>query len=185
MCKSDVDVICIFTQRHLHGPHILQALKAGKHVYSAVPTGLSVDELGAIVDTVEKTGQVFMTGETSYYYPSTLYVRQRFNNGDFGKFAYAEAAYYHDMDHFYASFQHSGGADWKTYAGIPPMYYPTHSTSMILSVTGARAASVSCLGMVDDHEDGIFRVGANRWDNTFSNESALMRTHRRGGDPRE
>jgi len=56
------------------------------------------------------------------------------------------------------------------------MYYPTHSVSMILSVTGARATHVSCLGWVDPHDDGIFRVGGNLWDNPYSNQTALMRT---------
>ena len=47
---------------------------------------------------------------------------------------------------------------------------------MVLSVTGARATSVSCLGFEDRHEDRVFRPGANLWGNVFSNETALMRT---------
>lgn len=176
LCRSDVDAIAIFTQRQLHGPHALQALSAGKHVYSAVPMGMSVDEISKIIEMVKRTGLLYMTGETSYYYPSTLYCRKRFQAGDFGRFAYAEAQYLHDMEHFYEPYQHSGGKDWKRVAGLPPMYYPTHSVSMVLSVTGARATHVSCLGMVDKHEDGIFGRGRNNWDNPFSNESALMRT---------
>lgn len=177
LCDSDVDAIGVFSQRDLHGAQSLQALQAGKHVYCSVPmTNSGLDELEEIVRTVERTQLVYMTGETSYYYPSTLYCRERFEAGDFGRFVYAEAQYMHDMDHFYASFQHSGGPNWKRRAGLPPMYYPTHSLSMILSVTGAHATQVSCLGYRDRHEDGIFRVGANNWDNVFSNESALMRT---------
>lgn len=37
LCESDVDAVVIFTQRWLHGPQALQARKAGKHAYSAVP----------------------------------------------------------------------------------------------------------------------------------------------------
>jgi predicted dehydrogenase len=176
LCRSDVDAIAIFSQRQLHGPQTLQALAAGKHVYSAVPMGMSVEEIGRIVESVTRTGLLYMMGETSYYYPSTLYCRKRFQAGDFGRFAYAEAQYLHDMEHFYQPYQHSGGADWKRVAGLPPMYYPTHSVSMVLSVTGARATHVSCLGLEDRHEDGIFGVGRNQWDNPFSNESALLRT---------
>jgi hypothetical protein len=61
-------------------------------------------------------------------------------------------------------------------AGFPPMYYPTHSVSILLSVTGARATHVSCLGYADREDDGIFQVGENLWDNRFSNETALVRT---------
>ena len=176
LCGSDVDAIALFTQRHLHGPHSIQALRAGKHVYSAVPAASSVDHLAEMVEIVERTGQIYMTGETSYYYPATIYCRDRFRAGDFGRFAYAEAQYLHDMEHFYSAFNRTEGEDWKRIAGFPPMYYPTHSTSMVLSVTGAHVTHVSCLGFVDDHEDEIFREGNNNWDNVFSNESALMRT---------
>ncbi len=176
LCASDVDAVAIMTQRQLHGPQSLKALKAGKHVYSAVPVGQTLDEVKAIVDAVEETGLIYMMGETSYYYPSTIYCRNRFRAGDFGDVVYAEGQYIHDMDHFYQSFRRSGGDDWKKVAGLPPMHYPTHSTSMVLSVTGASATTVSCLGFVDDHEDGVFRKGANLWDNVFSNETALFRT---------
>jgi predicted dehydrogenase len=126
---------------------------------------------------VERTGLIYMTGETSHYYPATLYCRQRFQNGDFGHFVYGEARYFHDMNHgFYEAFRYSGGPDWKRVAGFPPMFYPTHSVSMILSITGARVTDVSCLGWEDKNDDGIFGQGANLWNNPYSNETALMRT---------
>lgn len=177
LCRSDVDALAIFTQRHLHGAQTLQALRAGKHVLCAVPMASSLEDIAAIIDEVEKSGLVYMTAETSYYYPSTVYCRNRFAKGDFGSFVYGEAQYLHDMSHgFYEAFQHSGGDDWKRVAGFPPMYYPTHSVSMVLSVTGASATHVSCLGYVDRHEDGIFKEGGNLWDNPYSNQSALVRT---------
>ena len=42
---TDLDSIGIFTQRHLHGPMIISALKEGKHVYSAVPIGCTLEEI--------------------------------------------------------------------------------------------------------------------------------------------
>lgn len=177
LCASDVDAVAIFTQRWTHGPLAIQALRAGKHVYSAVPTAVTMAELQELVETVKSTGLIYMLGETSYYYPSTVYCRERFRKGDFGKFVYGEGEYYHDMSHgFYEAYQHSGGAEWRRHAGFPPMLYPTHSVSMILGVTGARMTRVSSLGYVDDHEDGVFRKGANLWDNPFSNETALFRS---------
>ena len=41
----DVDCIGIFTQRHLHGSMIVHAMESGKHVYSAVPIGCTVEEI--------------------------------------------------------------------------------------------------------------------------------------------
>lgn len=177
LLASDVDAVAIFTQRWLHGPQAIAALRAGKHVYSAVPAGVTIDEIDELVETVKRTGLTYMLGETSYYYPSTLFCRQRFQAGDFGQFVYGEAEYLHDMSHgFYEAFQHSGGDAWKSTASFPPMLYPSHSVSMIVSVTGARMTKVSCLGYVDNVPDGVFKADVSLWKNVFSNETALFRT---------
>ena len=177
LCASDVDAVALFTQRWLHGPQAVQALRAGKHVYSAVPAAITLDEVAALVRAVEETGLIYMNGETSYYYPAVLYCRERFRRGDFGRYVYGEACYTHDMSHgFYAAYQHSGGDEWKRTASFPPMLYPTHATSMIISVTGQRFTHVSCLGQVDQEHDGVFDRDVSLWGNDFSNEVALFRT---------
>lgn len=177
LCRSDVDATALFTQNWLHAPQAVPALRAGKHVYSAVPSAVSMDEITQLVNAVKETGRIYMVGETSYYYPSAIYCRERFRKGDFGEFVYGEGEYYHDFDHgLYDVAKWRGGADWKRYAGLPPMYYPTHSTSFIVSITGRHMTHVSCLGWEDRHEDGLFRKGVNVWDNLFSNEIALFRT---------
>ena len=99
LCASDVDAVALFTQRWLHGPQALQALQAGKHVYSAVPAAITLEEVAALVGAVERSGLIYMNGETSYYYPAVLYCRERFRKGDFGRFVYSEACYTHDMSH--------------------------------------------------------------------------------------
>jgi predicted dehydrogenase len=176
LCGEDVDAVVLITQNWLHAPQAIQALRAGKHVYSAVPTGISVEEIADLVRAVEETGRVYMLGETSYYYPAALYCRAQHAKGAFGQIVYGEAEYYHDWDHgLYEVARWRGGERWLETAGIPPMYYPTHSTSQIISVTGARMTHVSCQGFVDRAEDGIYRPDANRWGNVFSNETALFR----------
>lgn len=176
LCTTNVDAIAIFTQNWLHGPQAVQALNAGKHVYSAVPAGISLKEIQTLVQTVEKTGNIYMIGETSYYYPAVIYCRQRFAEGAFGQVVYAEGEYYHDWDHgLYDVAKWRGGENWRDTAGVPPMYYPTHSTSEIISVTGAYMTHVSCQGFVDNHKDGIYAPNTNQWQNRFSNESALFK----------
>src|SRR5436305_173302 len=65
MLTSDLDAIAIFTQRWTHGPLVVQALRAGKHVYSAVPMAVTEDEIAAIIEAVAETGLTYMMGETS------------------------------------------------------------------------------------------------------------------------
>ncbi len=135
-----------------------------------------MDEIRNLVQAVEQTGNIYMIGETSYYYPEVIYCRQQFQKGAFGKVVYAEGEYYHDWDHgLYDVAKWRGGENWRDTAGVPPMYYPTHSTSQIVSVTDAYMTHVSCQGFVDTHEDGIYAPNANLWHNCFSNESALFK----------
>lgn len=134
MLKSDADAVAIFTQRWTHGPQAIAALRAGKHVYSAVPAAISIEELQTLIGVVEETGLLYMMGETSYYYPSTIYCRNKFKDGAMGRFVYAEAGYYHDMEHgFYLPFEGSNGAEWRRFAS-----FPTHALSFPLGGNGTR-----------------------------------------------
>ena len=168
--RRDIDAVAIFAQRHLHGPLVLKALSAGKHVYSAVPMASEVDECQAIVEKVKETGLTYMMGETCYYYPSSMFCRYKYQEGFFGKFVYGEAQYHHDISHFPANFR----AD-KRSAGVPPFFYPTHSTAMLLAAAGSYCTRVVAFGYEDTEGDGIFEKGVNQWDNVFSNSYSLMK----------
>ena len=47
---------------------------------------------------------------------------------------------------------------------------------MYSGVLPTHCISVSCIGMVDEHEDGVFVPSVSKWKNDFSNEIALFRT---------
>lgn len=175
LLQTDVDAVAIITQHWMHGPQALQALEAGKDVYSAVPAGVTVDEVLQLVQAVQRTGRIYMMGETSYYYPQVIWARQAHREGRFGRMVYAEGEYYHDMDHgLYEVLKARAGDRWREFGGSPPMHYPTHSVGCVLGVTGARALGVSCRGFVDRHADGVYDPAVNLWQNPFSNETALF-----------
>ena len=168
--RRDIDSVAIFAQRHLHGPLVLNALSAGKNVYSAVPMASDVGECQAIVEKVKEKGLTYMMGETCYYYPSSMFCRYRYEAGFFGKFVYGEAQYHHDISHFSAEFR----ADRRA-AGVPPFFYPTHSTAMLLAAAHSYCTRVVAFGYEDTEGDGIFEKGVNQWDNVFSNSYSLMK----------
>lgn len=175
LLASDVDAVAIFTQRWTHGPLVVRALRAGKHVYSAVPMAVSEEEIGRIIDAVRETGLVYAMGETSYYNPATVYARDRHAAGNFGRIFYTEGDYVHDMDlGFYEAYQYSGGERWKETASYPPMLYPTHAIGGVLGAVPAHAVSVSCVGVKDDRQDGVFDKDVSLFGNDFSNASALF-----------
>lgn len=170
-----IDSIAIFTQRWMHGPLVVEALRAGKHVYSAVPMAITVDEIGAIIDAVRETGLTYMMGETSFYNPATVYARQKLASGEFGQLFYGEGDYIHDMDlGFYEAYQYSGGEGWKSTASYPPLLYPTHSIGGVLGAWPTHAVAVSAIGVTDRRGDGVFEREVSQFDNDFSNATALF-----------
>ncbi len=175
LLETDVDAVALFTQRWTHGPLVVRALRAGKHVYSAVPMAISEEEIAAIIEAVRETGLTYMMGETSYYNPATVFAREKVAEGAFGRIFYAEGDYVHDMDlGFYAAYQYSGGDDWKRTASYPPMHYPTHSIGGVLGAIPGHAVSESCIGVRDDRGDGVFDREVSQFDNDFSNATALF-----------
>jgi predicted dehydrogenase len=176
MLASDaVDAVGVFTQRWTHGPLVLQGLGAGKHVYSAVPMAISVEEIAAIIDAVKATGLTYMMGETSQYHPATVHARNRIAEGAFGRVFYAEGDYVHDMDlGFYDAYRYSGGERWKETASYPPLLYPTHAVGGVLGAWRTHAVSVSAIGVVDRRGDGVFDRSVSMFDNDVSNATALF-----------
>ncbi len=174
MEKADINCIALFTPRHTHGPFVIRALKAGLHVYSAVPIASSVEDVKEILRLVQETRLIYMMGETCYYYPCSMFCRQKYKEGGFGKFVYAESQYYHDAREIWP---YQEGIPQDPSNGIPPMYYSTHSISMVLSaLEGEYFTQVSCMGLRDDFPDHIYGDGdTNAFGNPFSNQSALFR----------
>jgi predicted dehydrogenase len=175
LLATDVDAVALFTQRWTHGPLAVRALRAGKHVYSAVPMAVTQEEIEAIVEAVQETGLTYMMGETSHYNPATVYARERIADGGFGRIFHAEGDYVHDMDlGFYDAYRYSGGERWKETASYPPLLYPTHSIGGVLGAWRTHATSVSAVGVRDERGDGVFDREVSRFDNDFSNATALF-----------
>lgn len=175
IASSEINTVAIFTQRDLHGVMAIAALKAGKHVYSAVPMALKVEEIQEIVRLVKETGLTYMMGETGIYRPASIFCRKKYATGEMGDMVYAEAQYNHDMKRLYDVFKYTEGDKWKMMAGLPPMLYPTHSTSMVLSAAKAHALKVAAFGYEDKMDKDIFGEKMNYWDNPFSNTAMLLK----------
>ncbi|MBN1675569.1 MAG: Gfo/Idh/MocA family oxidoreductase [Kiritimatiellae bacterium] len=191
ICKSDLDALVIITQPWLHAPQCIQAMEAGKHVYSAVPI-ISVpdgDEIldwcNKLVETCQRTGMHYMLGETTYFRPQTMYCRRKAAEGAFGSFVYSEGEYLHDVDARCNLREVSksrgaskAGREWqervKQYVakGVRngPMHYPTHSTSGPISVMKAHAVQVCAWGYANRTNDPYFSGPLS----SFSNEIALF-----------
>ncbi|MHB0999905.1 MAG: Gfo/Idh/MocA family protein [Armatimonadota bacterium] len=189
ICKADFDALAVITQPWLHAPQCIQAMESGKDVYSAVPiisipdNDETLDWCDKLVDTVKRTGQLYMLGETTYYHPQSMYCRRKAREGAFGSFVYAEGEYMHDVDNDcnlrivqQMRTSSTSGKEWlqirDSYVkrGIlgGPMHYPTHSTSGPVCVMNAHAVKVNAHGFRHQENDPFFA------DSAFTNEMALF-----------
>ena len=163
--RKDINCMANYTRRHQHGDISIRALEAGKHVFSAVPMASTVEECAEIVRLVKETGLTYMIGETCYYYPCAMFCREAYKAGIFGEFSYGASQYYHHIDDI-------SYGKVKEERGMPPLFYPTHSTAMILSAVDSYATRVSCFGTKTD--DAAFQPGGNPWDNEHINQYVFM-----------
>lgn len=163
--SAEINCIANYTRRHQHGDITIRALRAGKHVFSAVPMASTVEECREIVRLVEETGLTYMIGETCYYYPSAMFCREAYQKGFFGEFSYGASQYYHHIDDI-------SYGKVKEERGMPPLFYPTHSTAMILSAVNSYVKKVSCFGCRT--EDAAFQKDGNVWGNEFINQYVFM-----------
>jgi predicted dehydrogenase len=169
MKHPGLNAVGVFTPAPLHAWMVITALRAGKHVISAVPAAMTEEELGEILETVRSTGLKYMMAETSYYRQEVITCRQWAKQGKFGTIFYSEAEYHHEglLD---LMFDDRGLPTWRH--GFPPMHYPTHSTGIVIPVTGERLTEVTAIGWGDNHE--ILKT--NQYRNPFWNTTALFKT---------
>lgn len=164
-----LNAVGVFTPAPMHVWMAVEAMKAGKHVISAVPAGLTVEELEELLDTVRRTGMKYMMAETSFYRPEVITCREWAKEGRFGSIFYSEAEYHHEglLDLMY---EKDGRLTWRH--GFPPMLYPTHCLGIIVPVTREQMTEVTCIGWGDGHEV----LKTNLYKNPFWSEMAFFKT---------
>lgn len=129
------DAVHILTPVNTHRPITVKALKSGKHCASAVPMGLSIEEIEDIIRTVDETKLNFMMAETIVYGREYLYAKRLYDEGKLGKIQFLRGLHFQDVE--YAN---------PVWQGLPPMWYMTHAVAPLLDIMDTTAAEVHCYG---------------------------------------
>lgn len=165
---DDIEAVFVATDAPSHARHCINVLEHGKHVASAVPAVWgSLEDADRLYEAVKKSGLNYMMFETSCYRANCHAMREIYRAGGFGRLVFSEGEYYH-----YHSRQIGSYKGWRI--GSIPLWYPTHSTAYYVGVTDKPFTSVSCTGSNAGFE--TYKPGANRYDNTFTDEIALLET---------
>ena len=174
--RTATDAVAVFTDAPSHARHVLACLAAGKHVTSACPMALTLEDCAKIKEAKERTGLRYMMHESSWYRQPCIAARELYEQGAFGRLAYSEVEYFHPgIGTRSDSLSRWQGKDsWRL--GFPPMLYPTHSLGLLVGVTKERIVKVSCMGQLVGKD---FPSGEdNQYGNHFDNEMALGYTDR-------
>jgi predicted dehydrogenase len=137
MLAADVcEAVAIATPPSLHAAQAIQALKAGKHVYTEVIAGLTVEELAALVETVEQTGLVYTMAEQVNFRRHVMMIQNMVQQGVFGELTYAQCGYIHDLKKL--SVISDGPGAWRYEWNFDRVgnYYPTHSIGPVAAWMG-------------------------------------------------
>ena len=182
MIEDDtIEAVFIATDAPSHARLAIAALERGKHVASAVPAVFgSLEDADLLFAAVKKSGMKYMMFETSYFHEDLYAWRQQYLAGSFDKLIYSEGEYFHYFG------TPLGGYNSKTKAvdengwrkGLPPQWYPTHSTAYYVGVTGGSFTEVSCMGMPSTVPH--LQAGNNDYGNPFGSEIAMFRTSEGG-----
>jgi len=171
MVKDDrIEAIFCATDAPSHARHARLVLEHGKHVSSAVPATFgSIEEGEQLLETVRRTELKYMMFETSCYRADCCAMRALYRAGALGKVLYSEGEY----NHYHASKEPTPSyKGWRR--GLPPLWYPTHSTAYLVGVTDESFTSVSCIatpGRLPYHQ-----FEANPYGNSNALEVGLFET---------
>jgi len=138
---EDIHAVDICLPHHLHGPAILDAAAAGKHIICEKPMCISIGEADAIAAAVDKAGVTYMSAHNQLFMPVVQEAKRIIDSGELGKIMFIRS-----QDCFIAgqTTRENWGwrADFKTQGGgelIDTGYHPTYR---LLHLAGSKVQAV-------------------------------------------
>jgi predicted dehydrogenase len=92
---DDVNAVIIATPNHLHEPHVLSALRAGKHVLCERPVALSSRGVERILSAAEKSGCKVAVGNNHRFRSDVQQLARFLQGGELGRVNGMRAGAYH------------------------------------------------------------------------------------------
>jgi len=92
--RPDIDAVLIATGDRWHAPASMMAGRAGKHVYSEKPCGLTIQNCQDLADTMDATKRVFQAGTQRRSVPNFQQAVELAHSGKLGKLHTLHASVY-------------------------------------------------------------------------------------------
>jgi len=141
--ESEIDAVVLSNYFHEHTDFAVMALEAGKHVMTEFQAAVTMAQCVRLVETVEKSGKIFMLAENYPYFAYNQEMRRIYKSDEVGEVQYAEGEYIHP-DFTEARVSRSPGFDhWRN--RLPATFYCSHSLAPIMYITDTTPVSVNSL----------------------------------------
>src|SRR5215213_6511473 len=82
---DEIDAVDICLPHHLHGPAIIDAAAAGKHIICEKPMCMSLKEADEIAAAVSKAGVTYMSAHNQLFMPVVQEAKRLIDGGELGK----------------------------------------------------------------------------------------------------
>ena len=169
MCEDpEVDLIYNSTPWQLHVPIALYAMEHGKHVFTEVPSAMTLDECWELVETSEATRRHCMQLENCCYGEIEMLALNLCRSGLLGEISHGEGAYIHDLraSNYNKWDEAAGGGGYWDYwrlrhnAVHGGNQYPTHGLGPIcMDMDINRGDRFDYLVSIDSKQFGFEEVG--------------------------
>jgi len=139
--RHDMDAVILANYANEHAPFAIQAMKAGKHVFSEVLPVQTMKEAVELIETVEETGMTYAYGENYCYMSAPYEMRRLYREGAIGEFEYGEGEYVHNCEPIWPGITYGERDHWRN--NMYSTFYCTHSIGPLIHMTGLRPVSVT------------------------------------------
>lgn len=133
--NAPVDIVVVATPIEYHAEQSIEAMENGKHVLCEQTVAYTIDDCARLVDTVKRTGQVYMMGENYCYFDYVRQWRKWVEQGKLGEIFYAEGEYLHEIAHLLVD-PETGKRYWRSRRA--PIWYCAHTLGPLLTLMDDR-----------------------------------------------
>ena len=139
---ENINTIAVLTRHHLHAPQVIAALKAGKHVFCEKPLSVNREDLGVIVNELERSDRLLMVGFNRRFSPFALRLKSFFDGvSEPLAMHYRVNAGYLPLDHWLHDQEQGGGRI---------IGEACHFIDLLTYMNGSTPVKVSAIGLPDD-----------------------------------
>jgi predicted dehydrogenase len=127
--NAPMDIVVVATPIEYHAEQCIEAMETGKHILCEQTAAYTVDDCARLVDTVKRTGVIYMMAENYCYFHYIREWQKIVDQGKLGEIYYGEGEYLHEIQHLLVD-PETGERYWRSRRA--PIWYCAHTLGPLL-----------------------------------------------------